>query len=76
MINLHQKFNHYLNTDKILDMDGVHERIISYGWMDDGTNLTGYYVLTENFELVFDLQDKYRENRQRPQENLNKPSLF
>jgi hypothetical protein len=60
MINLHQKFNHYLNTNKILDMDGVHERIISYGWMDDGTNLTGYYVLTENFELVFDLQDKYQ----------------
>ena len=41
-------------------MDGVHERIISYGWMDDGTDLTGYYVLTENFELVFDLQDKYQ----------------
>ena len=60
MINLHQKFNHYLNTDKKLDIANVHERIISYGWMDVGTNLTGYYVLTENFELVFDLQDKYQ----------------
>jgi hypothetical protein len=60
MINLHQKFNHYLNTEKKLDIGNVHERIISYGWMDDGSNLTGYYVLTENFELVFDLQDNYQ----------------
>jgi hypothetical protein len=28
--------------------------------MDDGTNLTGYYVLTENYELVFDLKDNYQ----------------
>ena len=42
MINLHQKFNHYLNTDRKLDIANVHERLISYGWMDDGTNLTGY----------------------------------
>ena len=60
MINLHQKFNHYLNTDRKLDIANVHERLISYGWMDDGTNLTGYYVLTENYELVFDLKDQYQ----------------
>ena len=60
MINLHQKFNHYLNTDRKLDIANVHERLISYGWMDDGTNLTGYYVLSENYELVFDLKDQYQ----------------
>ena len=60
MINLHQKFNHYLNADRKLDSANVHEKLISYGWMDDGTNLTGYYVLTENYELVFDLKDQYQ----------------
>ncbi|AOV60319.1 hypothetical protein S820908_172 [Synechococcus phage S-CAM9] len=60
MINLHHKFNHYLHTDRKLDIANVEEKVVSYGWLDDGINLTGYYVLTENFELVFDLQDKYQ----------------
>ena len=59
MINLHQKFNHYLNTDKKIDLRDVNERVISYGWLDDGKNLTGYYVLTENYELVYDLNDQF-----------------
>jgi|TARA_B100000085_G_scaffold237883_1_gene227132 hypothetical protein len=60
MINLHQKFNHYLHTDKKLDLDDVNEKVISYGWVDDGSELTGYYVLTENYELVYDMKDKFR----------------
>jgi len=60
MINLHQKFNHYLNTDKKIDLRDVNERVISYGWLDDGKNLTGYYVLTENYELVYDLSDRFQ----------------
>ena len=57
MINLHQKFNHYLNTEKKLDLRDVNERLISYGWVDDGSNLTGYYVLTENHILYYDLNE-------------------
>ncbi|AXN58466.1 hypothetical protein KNU05_gp088 [Synechococcus virus S-PRM1] len=60
MINLHQRFNHYLNTDKKLDLKDVNEKLISYGWVDDGKDLTGYYVLTENYELVFDLKDNFQ----------------
>ena len=56
MINLHQLFNHYLNTDKKLDLQDVNERLISYGWVDDGKDLTGYYVLTENFELIYNFE--------------------
>ena len=51
MVNLHQKYNHYLNTDRLLDCADVHERLISYGWTDDGVSLTGYYVLTEHHAL-------------------------
>ena len=60
MINLHQKFNHYLNTTKKIDLRDVNECLISYGWLDDGKDLTGYYVLTENYELVFDLKDNFQ----------------
>ena len=58
MINLHQKYNHYLHTDKLLDTADVHERIISYGWTDDGKDLTGYYVLTESHALYYDLKEQ------------------
>ena len=58
-INLHQKYNHYLNTDKKLDLQGVDEKIISYGWTDDGKDLTGYYVITENHVLFYDLKDQF-----------------
>ena len=60
MINLHQKFNHYLNTEKLLDLRDVNEKVISYGWVDDGSNLTGYYVLTENYELVYNLKEEFQ----------------
>ena len=58
MVNLHQKYNHYLNTDRLLDCADVHERLISYGWTDDGVSLTGYYVLTECHELHYDLSEQ------------------
>ena len=58
-INLHQKYNHYLNTDKKLDLQDVDEKIISYGWTDDGKDLTGYYVITENHVLFYDLKDQF-----------------
>jgi hypothetical protein len=60
MINLHQKFNHYLNTDKKIDLRDVNERVVSYGWLDNGKDLVGYYVLTENYELVYDLSDRFQ----------------
>ena len=60
MINLHQLFNHYLNTERKIDLQDVNEKLISYGWVDDGTDLTGYYVLTENFELVDDLKGDFQ----------------
>ena len=60
MINLHERFNHYLNTNKLIDFQDVNERLISYGWVDDGKDLTGYYLLTENFELVYNMKDEFR----------------
>jgi hypothetical protein len=60
MINLHERFNHYLNTNRLIDVQDVNERLISYGWVDDGKDLTGYYLLTENYELVYNMKDEFR----------------
>jgi hypothetical protein len=59
VINLHQKFNHYLHTEKTLDLQDVNEKVIGYGWTDDGSNLTGYYILTENHVLYYDMEDNF-----------------
>lgn len=59
VINLHQKFNHYLHTEKTLDLQDVNEKVIGYGWTDDGSNLTGYYILTENHVLYYDMDDNF-----------------
>ena len=59
VINLHEKFNHYLHTEKTLDLQDVNEKVIGYGWTDDGSNLTGYYILTENHVLYYDMEDNF-----------------
>jgi len=58
-INLHEKFNHYLNSDRKLDLEDINERIISYGWTDDGIELTGYRITTENYILYYNLSDEF-----------------
>jgi hypothetical protein len=59
VINLHQKFNHYLHTEKTLDLQDINEKVIGYGWTDDGKDLTGYYVLTEKHVLYYDMEDRF-----------------
>ena len=58
MKNLHQTYGHYLHTDRLLDDHGINERVLSYGWTDDGEKLTGYYVLTEHHHLYYNLKDQ------------------
>lgn len=67
MINLHQLYNHYLNTDKKHDL--VNEKIVSYGWCDNGKDLTGYYVLTENHELLYTMEGYLDKKMSRKSEN-------
>lgn len=57
MINLHQRYGHYLV--KNVKHDRVNEHVTGYGWTDDGKNLTGYYVLTENYKLYYNLNEEY-----------------
>jgi len=48
-----------------LKHDRVNERVIGYGWTDDGKDLTGYYVLTENFKLFYNLKEEFICSEQR-----------
>ena len=59
MINLHEKFNHYLHTDKTHDWNGIKEALIGYGWRDDGSNIIGYYLLTKEHKQDYTLDNKY-----------------
>ena len=58
MINLHQKYNHYLHSDRLLDDHDIHERVVAYGWRDDGKDIIGYYVLTEGHILHYNLSSQ------------------
>lgn len=67
MINLHQLYNHYLHTDKKHDL--VNEKVVSYGWCDNGKDLTGYYVLTENHELRYTMEGNLDKKMSRSPKN-------
>ena len=56
MINLDEKYQTYLEGSKKLTIDGVEERVIAYGYTDDGSSIDGYYLTTENFQLKYNLQ--------------------
>ena len=56
MINLDEKYQTYLEGSKKLRIDGIEERVIAYGYTDDGSSIDGYYLTTENFQLKYNLQ--------------------
>ncbi|CAR63244.1 hypothetical cyanophage protein [Synechococcus phage S-RSM4] len=60
MISLDARYHSYLHTDKCFLIDGQCERVIGYGWTDnDGAYIDGYYVLTNNHKLFYNLEEKF-----------------
>ena len=53
MINLDDRYHSYLHGHKTMRIDGVNEWLKGYGWEDDGTDIIGYYVTTENYQLHY-----------------------
>tara|TARA_Y100000361_G_scaffold112990_1_gene103322 strand:+ start:230 stop:451 length:222 start_codon:yes stop_codon:yes gene_type:complete len=53
MINLDERYHSYLHGEKRMRIDGVGEKVTGYGWEDDGTDIIGYYVNTQNFQLHY-----------------------
>ena len=60
MINLDQKYESYVrNGDKKLRIDGIQERVRGYGYTDDGKDINGYYLLTDNYTLYYNRDEQF-----------------
>tara|TARA_Y100001938_G_C8073332_1_gene424454 strand:- start:1519 stop:1734 length:216 start_codon:yes stop_codon:yes gene_type:complete len=59
MINLDDRYQSYLTSHKKLRIDGIEERIRGYGYNCDGNNIVGYYVVTENYKLYYNLNEQF-----------------
>ena len=56
MINLDEKYHSYLEGTKKLRIDGIEEKVVAYGYTDDGSNIDGYYLTTPNYKLNYTIQ--------------------
>ena len=54
MFNLDERYQSYLHGDKRMRIDGAAEKVKAYGYTDDGKDITGHYVVTDNYKLYYD----------------------
>ena len=60
MFNLDQKYESYVrNGNKKLRIDGVEERVRGYGYTDNGKDIDGYYLLTDNYTLYYNKEEQF-----------------
>ena len=55
MFNLDERYHSYLSGDKKLRIDGVEEKVKGYGYTDNGKEIDGYYLTTENYQLKYNM---------------------
>ena len=60
MINLDERYHSYLHGNKKMRIDGVPEKVMGYGYRDDGSSIIGHYVVTENFKLYYDEEGAFQ----------------
>ena len=59
MINLDDRYHSYLSGGKKFTIDGVKENVKGYGWTDNGKELDGHYVITDNYKLFYNLNEQF-----------------
>ncbi len=59
MINLDERYHSYLTGDKKFRIDDMEEIVKGYGFECDGLSIVGYYVLTENYKLYYNLNEEF-----------------
>ena len=60
MINLDQKYESYVrHGTKKLRIDGIEERVRAYGYTDDGKDIDGYYLITDNYTLFYNKNEQF-----------------
>ena len=65
MINLDARYHEYLHSNKCFTINGVCEKVVAYGWTDDGETIDGYYVLTKNYKLQYNMKEQCISMQQR-----------
>ena len=55
MFNLDERYQSYLTGDKKIRIDGVEEKVKGYGYTDNGKDIDGYYLTTENYQLKYNM---------------------
>ena len=56
MFNLDERYQSYLTGEKKLRIDGIEEKVVAYGYTDDGSDIDGYYLTTKNYQLKYNLK--------------------
>ena len=59
MINLDERYHSYLHGGKRMNIDGIKEKVVAYGWNDDGKSIIGYYITTENYQLYYIIEGNF-----------------
>ena len=60
MINLDQKYESYVrNGNKKLRIDSIQERVRAYGYTDNGKDIDGYYLITDNYTLYYNRDERF-----------------
>ena len=59
MINLDERYLSYLDGSKKMRIDGIEEKVESYGWHCDGNDIKGHYVTTTNYKLFYNLNEQF-----------------
>ena len=60
MFNLDQKYESYVrNGDKKLRIDGEQYRVRGYGFTDNGKEIDGYYLTTDDHTLYYNKKEQF-----------------
>ena len=60
MFNLDQKYESYVrNGVKKLRIDGEQYRVRGYGFTDNGKEIDGYYLTTDDHTLYYDKKEQF-----------------
>jgi hypothetical protein len=59
MINLDERYHSYLHSNKSFCIDGICEKVRSYGFRCDESTIVGYYVVTENWVMNYNLKEQF-----------------
>ncbi len=65
MINLDERYLSYLQTQKKFRIDGIEERVKSYGFHCDGNEIKGHYVTTDNYKLYYNMNGDFIKKEQK-----------